>query len=499
MTTRPLRLEGLTGHGSHQLPAGRPLLIGRGASADLTIADAAVSRHHAEVEVTAGGLRVRDLGSANGTFINGARISEGHLRPGDTLTIGRPAFRLVDPESPEEGDSSGRLRTPALASAPLDQPELLQQLLRLARTLSGSFELDTLCTDVVDLTFEVVAADRVALLMPRGPDGALIPVRSRSRVGEDAAVRVPRAIAGRAARDRLPVLTDSALDDAALRSGSVELARVRSAVAVPLLGEDSAVVGVLYADRIARVEPFADADAQAILAFAGLAAVSLAKLELLEALARRRETQRNLERFLAPEVAAAIATSEGPVTAGGERRLVTVLFSDIREFTGRAERLPPEELAALLNEYFTAMAEVVFAHGGTLDKFLGDGLLAVWGAPLALPEANPRALAAARAMRLEVERLNRSWAVRGTPPLEVGYGMARGEVFAGRIGSDHRLDYTVIGDVVNVAARLCKVARGGEILVTVEVRTALPDPEGFAPHPAATVQGRSGPVEVWRG
>lgn len=502
MTVRPLHLEGMTGHGSHRVSPGRPWLIGRGASADITIPDSAVSRHHAEVELTAQGLRVRDLGSANGTFINGARVSEGHLRPGDTLTIGRPAFRLVDPApatSPNDAEEQRGWRHAAGADTASSQPELLQQLLRLARTLSGSFALDPLCAQIVDLAFDVVTADRVALLIARGPDGALVPVRSRSRVGDDAAVRVPRAIAGRAAGERRAVLTESALGDAALHSASVEAARVRSAIAVPLLADDDAVVGVLYADRIAQLEPFTDGDAHAMLAFAGLAAVSLAKLELLESLERRRETQRNLERFLAPEVAAAIAAAEGPLAAGGDRRVVTVLFSDIRDFTPLAESLPPDEVAALLTEYFTVMADLVFAHGGTLDKFLGDGLLAVWGAPVEMVDASARAVAAARAMRSAVEELNRAWTSIGKPSLGVGYGLARGDVFAGRIGSEHRLDYTVIGDVVNVASRLCKAARAGEILLTGEVREDAPEVGALEPHPDAAVRGRSGAIEIWRG
>ncbi|MDZ4673770.1 MAG: adenylate/guanylate cyclase domain-containing protein [Gemmatimonadota bacterium] len=501
MTGQPLHLEGLTGHGDLLVPGGRPWLVGRGPSADLIIADSAVSRHHAEVEATTEGLRARDLGSANGTFINGARIAEGYLRPGDTLTLGRPAFRLTGPGpagASAEPDAP-RWRTAAVPGGVPDHPDLLKQLLTLARTLSGTFDLEQLCRDIVERMFEVVPADRVALLVVRGPDGALVPVQSRNRIGEDSSVQVPRAIAGRAAASRQAVITASALDDETLRSGSVEASRVRSAIAAPLLADDEQVVGVLYADRIARLEPFSDADAQAVMAFAGLAAVSLAKLELLDAARRREETQRNLERFFAPDVAATIGAATGSLTAGGERRVVTVLFSDIRDFTPLAESLPPEAVAGLLNEYFTVMAELVFSHGGTLDKFLGDGLMAVWGAPLESPDACARAIDAARAMRQAVAELNRAWAARGHPVLGVGYGLARGEAFAGRIGSDHRLDYTVIGDVVNVAARLCKVAQADQILLTEAVRLELPGSASLERHGGSSVRGRAGAIEVWVG
>lgn len=502
MSERVRLLEGLTGHGDLVVTPGRPHLIGRGSAADLMVADPAVSRTHAEIEASGGLLRVRDLGSANGTLVNGAPIQEALLEPGDVLTLGRPAFRLMPDQvssTPAGSDAEARWRSPAGAPHPIEQPAALHRLLRLARTLSGEFDLGHLCADILELTFEVVAADRAVLLVPRGPAAALVPVESRNRIGEASSVRVPQAIVGRAAESRRPVLTESALDDATLQSGSVVAGRVRSAMAVPLLADDARVVGVLYADRIAQLEPFSDADAEVALAFAGLAAVSLAKLEFADSLLRQREAVRNLERFFAPDVAAAIATAGTPVTAGGERRVVTVLFSDIRGFTPLAESLPPEAVAALLNEYFTAMAELVFAHGGTLDKFLGDGLLAVWGAPLDLPDASTRAMAAAEAMRRAIHQLNLAWDTAGRPTLGVGFGLARGEVFAGRIGSDHRLDYTVIGDVVNLASRLCQVAGAGQILVTGPVRDHLGAPGYLERRPEISIRGRAGPVEVWGG
>lgn len=496
------RLEGLTGHGDLLVRPGRPQLIGRGLAADLVIADPAVSRTHAEIEATGDSLRVRDLGSANGTMVNGAPIEEALLQPGDVLTLGRPAFRLVPdaglPAEPVIG-APAEWRSPVSLPQRIEQPEALRRLLDLARRLSGEIELGRLWADIVDLTFEVVAADRAVLLVPRGPSATLVPVESRNRVGEAREVQVPQAIAGRAAVTRRPVLTDNAQDDAALRSGSVVAARVRSALAVPLLSDEDRLVGVLYADRIAQLEPFSDGDAGAALAFAGLAAVSLARLEYAESAQRQRDTQRNLERFFAPDVAATIAGAGAPLMAGGERRVVTVLFSDIRGFTALAEALPPEEVAGLLNEYFTAMADVVFSHAGTLDKFLGDGLLAVWGAPMDTPDASTRALAAAVAMRNTLAELNAGWAALGKPTLGVGFGMARGDVFAGRIGSDHRLDYTVIGDVVNLASRLCQQAPAGEILLTAAVRDHLEAPGTLSRRPEIAVRGRAGPVEVWGG
>lgn len=502
MSEEGLRLVGLTGHGDFPVPFGRPLLVGRGNAADLVVPDPAVSRTHAEIQATRDGLRVRDLGSANGTMVNGVPVTEALLTAGDALTFGRPAFRVERADPADESAvsaGSASFRTVAPVTGDIGDPATMGHLLSLARELAGAADGAGLEALVADLTFGLVPADRVAVLHRQGPDGALVPVQSRSRVGPATAVQVPRALAERAMVDGRPVVTEDALDDAALRSGSVIASRVRSAIAAPMTAADARVIGVLYADRISSAAPFSDAEARTVLAFAALAGASLARVELSATVRHQDERRRNLERFLAPEVAAMVAAAGGPIGAGGERRTVSILFSDIRGFTGLAEQLPPETVAELLTEYFTSMTGHVFAHGGTLDKFLGDGLLAVWGAPLEMPDAAARALDAARAMRTDLTRLNATWQARGLPALSVGIGLTRGEVFAGRIGSDHRLDYTVIGDTVNVAARLCAVAGADEILVTEAFRDALPETRGLAARDDLAIRGRAGVVRVWAG
>lgn len=502
MTEAALRLIGLTGHGDFPVPLGRPLLVGRGGGADLVIPDSAVSRTHAEIQATGDRLRVRDLGSANGTMVNGVNVTEALLTAGDTVMFGRPAFRVERVGHTEESASSaghGSARTVAPAIGDIGDPDTLGQLLALARELAGAADGASLEALIADLTFGLVPADRVAVLLRQEPDGALVPAQSRSRVGPATAVQVPRALADRAAAEGRPVVTEDALDDATLRSGSVIASRVRSAIAAPMTTTGGGVVGVLYADRISSATPFSDGEARTVLAFAALAGASLARVELGATVRRQDEQRRNLERFLAPEVAAIVAAAGAPLGAGGDRRTVSVLFSDIRGFTGLAEQLPPETVAEVLTEYFTSMTGHVFSHGGTLDKFLGDGLLAVWGAPFGMPDEAARALDAARAMRSDLASLNAVWETRGLPALSVGIGLARGEVFAGRIGSDHRLDYTVIGDTVNVAAKLCAVAGADDILVTEAFRDALPDAGSLAARDDLAIRGRTGVVRVWAG
>jgi adenylate cyclase len=143
------------------------------------------------------------------------------------------------------------------------------------------------------------------------------------------------------------------------------------------------------------------------------------------------------------------------------------------------------------------MVEVVFAHGGTLDKFIGDAVMALWGAPVAHADDVERAVAAAVAMQRALERLNARWQAEGRRTLEAGIGLNVGEVFAGNIGSDRRLEYTVLGDAVNVAARLCGEAGGGEILISEAVYRSFATPPpalSLAPLP---LKGKAQPVPVW--
>jgi adenylate cyclase len=163
-----------------------------------------------------------------------------------------------------------------------------------------------------------------------------------------------------------------------------------------------------------------------------------------------------------------------------------------------AESMGPDAIAQLLTEYFSEMVEIIFEHGGTLDKFVGDAIMALWGAPMAHADDPDRALRAAVAMQRGVARLNQHWALAGRPEIGVGIGINYGEVFAGNIGSHRRLEYTVIGDAVNVANRLCSEAGPGEILVSEAVCQVVKDHADYEYLPAMALRGRTRSVQVYR-
>jgi class 3 adenylate cyclase len=214
-----------------------------------------------------------------------------------------------------------------------------------------------------------------------------------------------------------------------------------------------------------------------------------------EQLTQIRRTER-LRRYVSPQVADAILTGEAPVAFASVRRNLTILYSDIRGFTQMAERMEPEELVDALNEYFSAMTELVFSNGGTLDKYLGDGILAFFGDPIPFDDHAERAVATAFEMIEKVGELGGTW-VRSEEELSIGVGISTGYVTVGNMGSATRTDYTVIGNHVNVAARLAAAAEPGQILVAERTLAPVRNRVDWQPVDDLVMKGVNRPVRVF--
>jgi adenylate cyclase len=202
-------------------------------------------------------------------------------------------------------------------------------------------------------------------------------------------------------------------------------------------------------------------------------------------------------RYVAREVVEEILKDPEHLVLTGERREATVLFCDIRGFTPLSERLSPEDVVSLLNEFYTLMIETTFKHDGTLDKFLGDAVMAVFGAPIAHPDHATRAVRTAIAMQEGITNLNEARARDGKERIDVGIGVAVGEVVAGTVGSGERMEYTVIGDSVNLASRLESNAKPGRILISGRTYDKVRHLVEVVPLGPIKVKGKEEQVEVY--
>lgn len=530
---RAFKMFATAGDQAIDLPTSGSKLVGRAATSDVPIFDPTISRRHAELQLAPGGVLVRDLGSSNGTFLNGARITEVTATDGDVVTFGKVAFhvREVTPIKPQAALDSAPFSMPAGATivrqvavededAPKARVSGQQQLkvqgesvderraramgllLDISKELSRHQDVDKLLERVVDITFQVMDVDRVSILMVEPKSKELIPRVSHTRLGDLAggagSRHVPRSIAQRAVDERLAILTDNAAADERFKGKSIVMQSVRSAMCAPLMGRGGTVLGIIYVDNLTATNSFSDEDLDFLIAFSGIAAVAIENSSLTDRLRREAVVLSNFQRYFAPNLAEEIASQEGEIQLGGAKRPVVIFFSDIRGFTSMSETMLPDEIARLLTEYFTEMVDIVFKHGGTLDKFMGDAIMALWGAPIVHEDDADRAILAAMEMQEVLAELNAKWEQDGRQQVKIGIGINFGEVFAGNIGSQQRLEYTVIGDAVNVASRLCSKAGPGDILVSEPFMQALKSPPKAEALEPLDLKGKAQRVPVYK-
>jgi adenylate cyclase len=347
-------------------------------------------------------------------------------------------------------------------------------LYELARDLSSSLELDVVLGKVMDRVITLMKASRgfivlvdpiTATMSVAMSGGEADPEKTRQFLGSrtviEQVVKTGQAV----------VSTDASLDDRFKGQQSVILQNLRSIIAVPLVTKDK-VIGAVYVDNPFRASIFEEKDKEFLQAISDLAAIAIDNARQYE----RSELLRSLfELHVNKQVTDYVLARSDRTTQflHGERRQVTMLNSDIAGFSTLSQRMEAEELVDFLNRYFERMIDVVLAHGGNIDKFQGDGMLVVFGAPNPMEDHAHQALKAARGMVKEIDRLNRELIEAGQPPISVGIGLDTGFVVAGHVGSHRRLEFTLIGVPVNNSSYLSKV-RPARVLMSETTRDLLP-------------------------
>lgn len=208
-------------------------------------------------------------------------------------------------------------------------------------------------------------------------------------------------------------------------------------------------------------------------------------------------TRERFQRLLSPDLAEMVVSGNLNVEKGGETRIATVMFVDIRGFTAMSEKMTANKMLQLLNEYFELIVDIVFYHEGTVDKFIGDAIMVIWGAPIKHEDDPQRAVRAALEIQEELLKFNRILKKKRLREINVGIGINTGGLVAGYIGSSQTMSYSVIGDTVNTASRLCDAAKAGQIIISERTYVEIGDAFNTVALDPITVKGKYRPMKIF--
>jgi adenylate cyclase len=497
------------------------MTIGRTKDNDVFVLHKSLSRQHARLENDGATMILTDLESKNGTFLGRDRIAQRVLAAGERFRCGDVVFELRDgsavpsdvptPSLVAESrrnlseitiedllgppSTYGSLRL-ASADGATRARDRLDVLLKVAQLLGKPSEIDGLLGDVVDLLLRIMDVDRVAVLLIDEASGRLVPRITRAARGAAPERFFSAHIVEWVREHRTAALFGDAVADAPADAvASIIAQSICSSICAPLqIG--GRLLGVLYADNLSTPDRFTQEDLDFLSAFASQVAVAIENSALWRRVEREAALRSTLTRFFPPATIQRIH-QDGGAALGVIETEVTALFADISGFTAMSSTMTPRSIVDMLNEYFPLMADAVFRHGGTLEKYIGDALMAVWGAPFATPDDVEHAVQAAVEMQRDIETLNGKLTRSGHPPIRIHIGLNTGTVAAGNIGSDRYLQYATIGDATNVASRACNCAGPGQIVITEATRARLRGVRWLlSPMPPVVVKGKAEPLSI---
>jgi adenylate cyclase len=504
-------------------------LIGRDNDNPVSFLHSSLSRKHARLDIAGGKVTLCDLHSKNGTAVRNVRLPKGgsrELRPGDTFTCGAVDFKLVVEDAEHKVNPTRTYTARAITEISmrelLGQDELSQSsalklsavppteraqdklriLLKVSELMSSPGTIDTLMERALDLAFQILDVDRAVILLVEQRTGALLPRVTRTADGSKAAgsnIYSKHIVHYVQHKGVAALFADARLDPRLETADSVMQQSIYAAMCAPLKARTE-LLGVLYVDNLHTPERFSQEDLEFLSSFTNLVAIALENAMLNQRIEQEAVLRNNYQRFFPPSALKRLEQSSSGMVLGARETEVTTLFSDISGFTSMSSRMRPTEVVDMLNEYFPIMADIVFEQEGTLEKYIGDALMAIWGAPFGHPDDADRALWAAVRMQQELVSLNERRRARGQEGIEIHIGLNTGMVAAGNIGSKRFLQYATIGDTTNVAARVCSASKEGEILITQSTLDRLVDQSRWKLEllPPVQVKGKEAPLTLYR-
>jgi adenylate cyclase len=503
--------------------------VGRGTANDLVLNDASVSRFHAVIKVHDHSVSIADRGSTNGIVRNGDRINEeSELNNGDVVQVGQYALRLenVDEkgiqvrraEWPSTLDQIMRGRTgqvvpprgTQIAESPVELASRLKKLERenylltvlyeAGKALNSKLSIEDISRHVITLASMIEGVERgFVMLFDEGGEPmqqSEVVYRDPDHAESQSQIMLSNSVLEVIRKERQAILIDDlSADERFSGSESLKISGLRSAMCAPLIGTKR-LFGMVYVDNMDKAGAFTQEELNVFSLVAAQAGVAIDNAMAHRKIAQQAEQRIALERFLAPEVAEMVAANP-QIRLGGGNQKVTVMFADIRGFTQFSEHTEPARVVEVLNEYFTRVTDVIQDHGGMIDKYIGDAVMAIFGAPISKGDDAIHAVRSAMQIQELLAEMNRDAGDRGWPELAVGIGINTGMVTAGNIGSPRRLEYTVVGDAVNIASRLMDDAAGGQILISHPTAEELGAEFKLTKLRARRVRGRSEPVQIF--
>jgi len=468
--------------------------IGRVLENDICLQDSKVSRYHAEIIRTDQGFQFRDCDSRNGSYIKKVKVKESPLVNGDKIKIGATTLTFVE-ELPDI-TPSGLVR---IASKPVADTAIQARMevdeesaflpayaitddmdwredyekLRLGNELMQHVglkrDLDDIMESIAEKMLEMFPADRCAILLLDLETDKLVPMAIKALPGVSKHMSISESILQEMRKSNSALfVADTSADERFAHSASILVQGLHSILCAPILHHNQ-FFGAIYLDSQKSAMVFSRKDLQLISSLVSHVATIISNIKLLQSVEQETRERAQLSRLLSPSIMEKVTSGEIRLESkGGEKKKVTVLFADIRGFTSMAHHAQAENVVEMLNEYFELIVNVVFEYGGTVDKFIGDEVMVLFGALTDVDYPAERAVRCAFHMHGVLEMFNREREKRREKPIQIGIGINTGEVVVGAIGSSQALQYTCIGDAVNVASRLTSLAGPGETMISHE-------------------------------
>jgi adenylate cyclase len=496
--------------------------LGRHPDNTIQILDRIISKEHAQIQRSGDGrFLLRDLRSLNGTFLRGERVGEHYLQDGEEVTMGSTRLLFVDKPSQQEPQHRVTI-APGLTESHIRQriqaqtgdfiPEkqqLDEKVLRrdyerlrigheLARAVGSELDLEKLLPKILDKAFELLGADRGAILL-MDSNNEPVPRYVKTRSGKsDSNITLSRTVLSEVVQNRAAVLSsDATMDSRFSGAHSIIMQGIRSTMTLPLL-YGTELLGLMHLDSLFTSNAFTEKDLQVCTGMASQAAIAIQNARLASRIEKEAQTRAQISRLIPASVVEQVVKGELVIEKGGRLNEITMLFSDIRGFTTMSDGRPPEEVVNTLNEYFEVMVDVLFQFQGTLDKFVGDEIIGLFGAPIPIDDGPYKAVACALAMMHGLAEFNRTRASEGLPEIKIGIGINTGKVITGSIGSTRALQYTAIGDAMNVASRLVNVATSGEVIISESTYNLVAERVEAEALPPVRVKGKADELKVYR-